>query len=65
MSRDPAMWRHDIKNQLGIVLGFTEVLLADMTPDDPRYEDLREIHAAAHRAMALVRELTPEPPPTP
>ena len=47
-------WRHDVKNQLGIILGFSELVLQDMEPSDPRRPDLEEIHAAATRAMALV-----------
>jgi len=47
-------WRHDVKNQLGIVLGFSELMLQEMEPSDPRRPDIEEIHAAATRAMALI-----------
>lgn len=50
----PHRWRHDVKNQLGIILGFSELVLQEMEPADPRRPDLEEIHAAATRAMALV-----------
>lgn len=30
---------HDFKNQLGIVLGFSEPLLADLADTDPRKAD--------------------------
>jgi signal transduction histidine kinase len=52
----PGDWRHELKNQLGIVLGFSELLLQEMPKDDPRRTDVAEIHAAAARAMELVNE---------
>ena len=45
---------HDLKNQLGIILGFSELLLADMTADDPRRPDVTEIRTATLSAMQLV-----------
>jgi hypothetical protein len=50
-------FRHDMKNQIGIILGFSELMLSEMAPDDPKRRDIREIHTAALRAMAL---LSPE-----
>jgi signal transduction histidine kinase len=52
-------WRHDLKNHLGIVLGFSEMLLAELDPASPMRADVLEIHTAAERAMALVRSLEP------
>lgn len=57
-----AKWRHDLKNQIGIIVGFTELLLNQFTPSDPVRADLEEIHVAARHAMALVREMEPEDP---
>jgi signal transduction histidine kinase len=54
--RDSRRWRHDMKNQLGIILGFSELLLDEMTAGDPRRQDLQEIHTAAGRAMTLLEE---------
>ena len=48
---------HEFKNQLGIILGFSELLLAEMAPGDPRRPDLEEIERAAKAAMALVARL--------
>ena len=48
-------WTHDLKNQIGIVLGFSELLLGDLEPDDPRRADAQEIHDAACRALELLR----------
>lgn len=52
-----ARWRHDMKNQIGIVLGFSELLLQDTSEDHPLRGDLEEIAKAARQAMALVDEL--------
>ena len=54
-SRDDR-WLHDVKNQLSIILGFSEMLLQDMRSDDDARLDLEEIHAAAERAMALISQ---------
>jgi hypothetical protein len=43
-----------MKNQIGIILGFSELMLSEMAPDDPKRQDITEIHTAALRAMALL-----------
>jgi signal transduction histidine kinase len=50
---------HDFKNQLGIILGFSEVLLGEAAPDDPRRDDFEEIHKAASAALDLLGRLYP------
>ena len=50
--------RHDLKNQLGVILGFSELLLSDVDPADPRREDIREISRAARRAIELIEAMT-------
>ena len=52
--------RHDFTNQLGIILGFSEILLADAADDDPRRDDLEEIHKAATAAFDLAVRLFPD-----
>jgi signal transduction histidine kinase len=52
-----AEWRHDLKNQLGIVIGFAEVVLGELDPSSPLRADIEEIHAAAQRAMEMIRAL--------
>lgn len=54
-------WRHDLKNQLGIVLGFSELLQNEMDPASPHCADLAEIQAAAQRALDLVGRMPSEP----
>ena len=51
--------RHDFKNQLAIIRGFAEIMLAEAAPADPRRRDLEEIHRAAVAALELLDRLTP------
>jgi hypothetical protein len=54
-------WLHGLKNQLSVVLGFSEILLQELDGDDPKRRDLQEIHRAAVRAMdALSRANRPK-----
>ena len=46
--------RHDFKNQLAIICGFAEILIAEAEPGDPRRRDLEEIHKAAISALDLL-----------
>jgi hypothetical protein len=45
---------HALKNYIAIVLGYADLLLEEMPADDPRLEDMREIHKAATAAAALL-----------
>jgi signal transduction histidine kinase len=49
---------HDLKNQLGVILGFAAMLLTDFASDDPRRADMEEMHEAATVALRLVGELS-------
>ena len=60
MMPDEEKHRHDFKNQLGIVLGFADVLLTEMLPDDARRPDVEEIQKAATAALALLARVFPE-----
>jgi len=51
--------RHDFKNQLAIISGFAEILVAEAAPDDPRRPDLVQIRTAAATALALLAHLYP------
>jgi hypothetical protein len=57
--------RHDFKNQLGIVLGFSEILLAEAAAGDPRRCDLEEIHKAVTAALDLLARVFPTHADTP
>lgn len=54
---------HDMKNQLGIVLGFSNLLLDDMAPDDPRRADLDEVRKAGEAALAILNNWSVSAPP--
>jgi signal transduction histidine kinase len=58
--RDQEKIRHDFKNQLAIIRGFAEILVAEALPDDPRRVDLVEIHNAAVKALDLLDSLYPD-----
>ena len=51
---NPRELEHSLKNYLAIILGFSELLLQETAPDDPRREDLEEIHKAAKAAVEIV-----------
>ena len=44
-------------NQLTVILGFTELLMTNLLPDDPGQADLLEIKKAGARAAGLTRQL--------
>jgi signal transduction histidine kinase len=47
-------FRHDFKNQLAIIRGFAEIMLAEAAAMDPRRQDIEEIHRAAVAALELL-----------
>jgi hypothetical protein len=52
-------FRHDFKNQLAIITGFAEILLADTAADDPHRSDLEEIRKASVTALDLLARVYP------
>ena len=48
---------HDIGNHLAIAVGFADLLLESIPPDDARHADVLEVRNAAHAAMKLIPEL--------
>ena len=58
IGRDPVSdkpeFEHELKNCLAIILGYADLLIEEMPADDPRVEDLSEIHKAASAAVALL-----------
>ena len=63
--RDDDKHRHDFRNHVGIILGFSEVLLAGAPAGDPRRRDFEEIHTAAQAALDLLTRVFPANPGTP
>ena len=47
---------HDMKNYLGIVIGYSNLLLEELPPEDPHRTDIDEIRKAGEAAIALLEE---------
>jgi two-component system cell cycle sensor histidine kinase/response regulator CckA len=48
---------HDFNNVLTAITGYSDLLLEDLGPEDPKRSDVQEIRVAAQRAAALTRQL--------
>jgi PAS domain S-box-containing protein len=48
---------HDFNNMLGIILGHTELAIAQVDPAQPLFADLEQIRKAANRSADLTRQL--------
>ncbi len=48
---------HDLNNILTAVIGFSDLLLLNLRPNDPSFKDTMEIKQNANRAAGLVRQL--------
>ncbi|MEX2156437.1 MAG: response regulator [Gemmatimonadales bacterium] len=48
---------HDFNNLLTVITSYSEILLEDLAPQDPRRGDLEEIRKAAASAAGLTRQL--------
>ncbi|HDR05858.1 MAG TPA: response regulator [Candidatus Marinimicrobia bacterium] len=47
---------HDFNNMLSVILGYSEMLLDDMAPEDAHYNDIREIFKAANSPQEALAE---------
>lgn len=48
---------HDFNNMLGVIMGYTEITLGDMAPEEPFRKNLDRILDAAQRSANLTRQL--------
>jgi two-component system, cell cycle sensor histidine kinase and response regulator CckA len=48
---------HDFNNLLGVITGYGDLLMRDMSREDPRCRRVEEIRKAADRAASLTRQL--------
>ena len=52
-----ATWRHDLKNQLGVIVGYAELIQQGLEQSNPLRSEVDEILRAAQHALMLVRKL--------
>ena len=48
---------HDYNNTLGIILGYAELILDNLSPEDPAYYDMQEIITATKHSADITRQL--------
>jgi CheY-like chemotaxis protein len=48
---------HDFNNLLGIIMGYAEIIMMDMEPDNPVYSHLQQILNTTQKAAELTRQL--------
>ena len=48
---------HDYNNMLSVIIGYAELVLEQIDPNDQIYEDIIEIHQAGKRSMDITRQL--------
>ncbi|MEE4240993.1 MAG: PAS domain S-box protein [Desulfopila sp.] len=48
---------HDFNNMLSVILGYAELALEAVEPEEPLHEDILEIRKAAERATEITRQL--------
>jgi signal transduction histidine kinase len=59
---DQRVFVHDMKNLLGIIIGYSTLMLDEIPEGDPLRADLDEIRKAGEGALALVENWdTPAP----
>jgi len=48
------VFAHDMRNLLGIIIGYSTLLLDETPPDDPKRADIDEVRKAGEGALALL-----------
>jgi two-component system, cell cycle sensor histidine kinase and response regulator CckA len=48
---------HDFNNILGVIIGYSDLLLASLAPHDPSAYKVEQIKKSAHRAASLTRQM--------
>ena len=52
---------HDMKNMLGIVIGYSNLLIDEIPAGDPKRDDVDEIRRAGEGALALLNSWADAP----
>jgi hypothetical protein len=47
---------HDMKNLMGIVIGYSNLLLDELPPEDARRTDVEEIRKAGEQGIVLLND---------
>jgi hypothetical protein len=47
---------HDMKNLIGIIIGYSNLILDEMPQNDPKRSDLTEIRNAGESAIVLLND---------
>ena len=45
---------HELKNRLAIIIGYSQLLVESLPPEDPRHSDAQEVLEAARQAADLL-----------
>jgi len=45
---------HKLRNEIGVIIGFCDLVLETLPPDDVRRGDLQQIREAAQNALSLI-----------
>ncbi|MHB1459908.1 MAG: LytS/YhcK type 5TM receptor domain-containing protein [Armatimonadota bacterium] len=48
---------HDFNNMLSVILGYADIAMKQLSPSDPIYDDINEIHKAGQRSAELTNQL--------
>jgi PAS domain S-box-containing protein len=48
---------HDFNNMLSVILGYSELIIAKLAPEDPMHDEMQEIFDAARRSRDITRQL--------
>jgi signal transduction histidine kinase len=50
----PPTIAHELKNRLAIIIGYSQLLVESLPPEDPRHADAVEVLEAARQAAELL-----------
>jgi hypothetical protein len=52
---------HDVRNHLSVIIGYCDLLLAEIPSADRKYADVTEMRKSATAAMTLLEDLREQP----